>query len=176
VESTPGAGSTFWFVIPLLADTDAAAVPAPFGGHRPPPPAPGAATVGRARGTVLVVEDNPINQLVAVSLLEARGFTVDVAGNGLEALEHHGRRAYRAIFMDGHMPELDGYQATAEIRRREDDSCHTPIVALTAGATPEDRRRCLAAGMDDYLSKPVNQKQLDLVLERLVEGDAPIEA
>ncbi|MEA2685044.1 MAG: hypothetical protein QOE93_239, partial [Actinomycetota bacterium] len=65
---------------------------------------------------------------------------------------------------------IDGYDATAEIRRLEGAERHTPIIALTAGATPEDRQRCLAAGMDDYLSKPVNQKQLDLVLDRLLEG------
>jgi two-component system, sensor histidine kinase and response regulator len=119
-----------------------------------------------SRGHVLVVEDNSTNQLVAVGILEHLGYTTEVAGNGLEALAALARTAFAAVLMDCHMPEMDGYAATVEIRRDEGETRHTPIIAMTAGVIEGDRERCLAAGMDDYVSKPVNPQALDAALTR----------
>ncbi|WP_284534446.1 hybrid sensor histidine kinase/response regulator [Nocardioides sp. T2.26MG-1] len=120
------------------------------------------------RGRILVVEDGEINQLVAVGILEHLGFTADVADDGFAALAAMGRVRFDAVLMDVQMPGMDGYEATAEVRRLEGDVHHTPIIAMTASATSEDRDRCLAAGMDDYLSKPVNPGALETVLGRWV--------
>jgi CheY-like chemotaxis protein len=117
---------------------------------------------------ILVAEDNEVNQLVAIRLLEKRGFSVDVAANGRIAVEMHEHGSYDAILMDCQMPELDGYAATAEIRRREGRGRHIPIIAMTAHAMKGDRERCLRAGMDDYVRKPVGAAVLDDVLARAV--------
>ena len=109
---------------------------------------------------VLLVEDNPVNQLVARALLERVGCAVDLAGNGEEAVTCAADGEYDLIFMDCQMPVLDGYAATAAIRRREGDARRTPIVAMTANAMPGDRERCLAAGMDDYIAKPIDEARL----------------
>jgi CheY-like chemotaxis protein len=115
---------------------------------------------------VLVVEDNEINQLVAVRMLEQRGFTVDVAANGLIALDMYATTAYDAIFMDCQMPELDGYDTTRAIRRREGDGPRTPIIAMTASTLPGDNERCIAAGMDYYTGKPIRPTSLDHILSQ----------
>jgi CheY-like chemotaxis protein len=120
--------------------------------------------VAAAARRVLVAEDNVVNQLVAVRLLEKRGYQVEVAADGREAVEMHARSPYDAIFMDCQMPELDGYEATREIRRREGSERHTPIIAMTASTMPGDTDRCLAAGMDYYSGKPISQAGLDYVL------------
>ena len=120
------------------------------------------------RGRVLVVEDNEINQLVAQGILEHLGFTVDVAENGQDALEAWARTAYDAVLMDCQMPVMDGFQATGEIRRAEGPLRHTPIIAMTAGAMEGDRERCLDAGMDDYVSKPVAPADVEAALNRWV--------
>ena len=125
---------------------------------------PGERTVPAAARRVLVAEDNAVNQLVAVRLLEQRGFEVEVAANGREALEMHERSPYDAIFMDCQMPELDGYETTREIRRREGSERHTPIIAMTASTMPGDTERCLAAGMDYYSGKPISPAGLDYVI------------
>jgi PAS domain S-box-containing protein len=104
---------------------------------------------------VLLAEDNAINQRVAVLMLERLGCRVDVAGNGLEAVDLSGRLPYDLIFLDCQMPEMDGFSAARAIREREGGNSHVPIIALTANAMDADRQECLAAGMDDFLSKPV---------------------
>jgi CheY-like chemotaxis protein len=108
---------------------------------------------------ILVAEDNPINRLVAERTLERMGCVVEVAGNGLEAVQLAGKSEFDAILMDWHMPVLDGLEATSRIRAAE-RSRRTPIIALTASALEGDRQVCIDAGMDGYLSKPVQPEQL----------------
>jgi CheY-like chemotaxis protein len=117
---------------------------------------------------VLLVEDNPVNREVAMGLLELLGCHVDSAEDGRQALEVSATSAYDIIFMDCQMPIMDGFTATARIRERErqTDAARTPIIALTANAMDGDRSRCLAAGMDDYLSKPFSQDQMREMLGR----------
>ena len=122
---------------------------------------------------MLVAEDNPVNQLVIETLLRRRGFAVDVVADGLEAVQRLDPERHDAVFMDCQMPNLDGYEATARIRAGEPPGRHIPIVAMTAHAFAEDRERCLRAGMDDYLSKPIRGEDLDPVLERWLGTAAP---
>jgi CheY-like chemotaxis protein len=119
----------------------------------------------------LVVEDNSLNQLVAEGVVSKLGFEVHTVANGIEALEAMARAPYLAVLMDCHMPVMDGFTATREIRRREGSKDRTPIIAMTAGAMVEDRERCIAAGMDDYVSKPVDLAALEVVLMHWI-GDA----
>ena len=121
------------------------------------------------RGRVLVVEDNELNQLVARGMVERLGFATDVAGNGaeaLEALEALRSEEYAVVLMDCHMPVMDGFVATQKIREVERGRRRTPVVALTASALVSDRERCLGAGMDDHVSKPIDPEALATVLER----------
>jgi CheY-like chemotaxis protein len=117
---------------------------------------------------VLLAEDNPVNQKVAKRLLERMGCRVDVAGNGREVLAMLHRFSYDVVFMDVHMPEMDGLEAAQTIRKRETNGSRLPIVAMTASAMAEDQERCIAAGMDDFLSKPVHLEQLRHAVARLV--------
>jgi len=119
---------------------------------------------------LLIVEDNAINQEVARGIAAKLGYGSDVAGDGIEALDALERRSYDAVLMDCHMPEMDGFAATAEIRRREAAHSHVPIIAMTAAAMAEDREKCIAAGMDDHLSKPVKPTDLEATLTRWVGG------
>lgn len=121
---------------------------------------------------LLLAEDNPVNQKVACKMLEKLGYRVDVAGNGQEAVAAHERAPYPLIFMDCQMPEVDGFEATALIRKMEGKSARTPIIAMTANAMQGDRERCLAAGMDDYVAKPIRPKELQAVLETWLENRA----
>jgi two-component system sensor histidine kinase/response regulator len=116
---------------------------------------------------VLVVEDNLVNQKVTMLMLERRGCRVDVAANGQEAIDASARNAYACIFMDCQMPEMDGFAATVAIRQREAETgTHVPIIAMTANAMQGDRERCLDAGMDDYVSKPVKAEDLAAMLRK----------
>lgn len=120
---------------------------------------------------ILVAEDNIVNQKVAVRMLEKLGHVTEVANNGLEAVAKWRSGEFALIFMDCQMPELSGYEATEEIRKLEAGGAHTPIVALTAHAMKGDRERCLASGMDDYLSKPVNLDELGSCCNRWLVDD-----
>jgi signal transduction histidine kinase/CheY-like chemotaxis protein/HAMP domain-containing protein len=167
VDSKVGAGSTFGFTarLPVAA---AGAVPTPIG------PSLGSATlasVREARATlrILIVEDSPVNQAVASAMMERLGFQSTIAASGTDALQIAFQHQFAAILMDCHLPGMDGYQATAEIRRREADGARIPIIAMTADALPSTRQRCLDAGMDDYLSKPVSLVALDKMLSSWID-------
>jgi two-component system, sensor histidine kinase and response regulator len=121
-------------------------------------------------GRVLVAEDNEINQIAARRVLPKLGYAVDTAEDGRAAIEMSARGDYGVVMMDCQMPEVDGYQATREIRRREGSERHTPIVAMTAYTMRGDREKCIAAGMDDYIAKPLRLAELRRVLSRLLDG------
>ena len=170
-QSEPGRGSTFHFELELSAPLAAEALPV----HA------SEAFTAQASWTtpplVLVAEDNQINQIVAARTLERCGCRV-VVGDGQEALQTLETQHYDAVLMDCQMPNMDGYQATAELRRREHGARHTPVIAMTAHAMDGDRERCLQAGMDDYISKPMSSKSLRASLERWIpvadpEGSSP---
>ncbi len=185
VHAAPGEGTTLWFTTPVGLDgarpyaeekirfTPAAAVVASAptrDGEVPRKRAP--AKRGSAR--VLIADDDPVSRLVLTRQLEARGYAVDVARNGREAIELHASETYGAIFMDCQMPELNGYDATSAIRAQESGDTHTPIIAMTASARESDRDLCAISGMDDYVAKPLDQVTLDAALaRRLPAYDAP---
>ncbi len=158
VESAPGKGSTFWFELPLVE------------GHLVVPrlsPAP----VSVPRGLrVLVAEDNAVNQRLVRVLLEKLGCEVQVVGDGAAAIAAHQAQRFDVTLMDCHMPEVDGFAATAEVRRQEQAQgrARCPIIALTASVMQSDRERCDAAGMDGFLTKPINLAALAEALARSV--------
>ncbi len=160
VDSAPGRGSRFWFRVSLDRSSAEAAEAAD----------PVAPTVRFDGARVLIVEDNPVNQEVARATLESLGCRADLAADGQQAVEAVARTTYDLVLMDCQMPVLDGFAATAEIRRRErDGGAHLPIVALTANVVKGFRERCVAAGMDDYLSKPFDRARLTEIMARFLE-------
>ena len=194
VASAVGVGSTFRFEVPLGLPTDADAdvrsspspqpVPLPAVEDSPPQPprspprapdrgSPAATPSPVASGggpapsdRVLIVEDNATNQRVLAAMLEKLGYRTDVAANGREALAMLAQIAYQIVLMDCRMPVMDGFQAAAEIRRTEGAGRRTPIIAVTAHTLPEDRDRAFAAGMDDFLAKPITFESLQPALAR----------
>jgi signal transduction histidine kinase/CheY-like chemotaxis protein len=122
---------------------------------------------------LLVAEDNAVNQRVATVMLAKLGYRVDVVENGAEAVEALHRAPYAAVLMDCQMPVMDGYEATRLIRQRESADRHTPIIALTASAMASDQARCLAVGMDDYITKPIRMERLSEVLVRVLPQQHP---
>jgi CheY-like chemotaxis protein len=118
------------------------------------------------RHRLLVVEDNEINRRLSVEILERRGYVVDTARTGLEAIERVSQIGYAVVLMDCQMPELDGYDAASRIRTLQEEEPRVPIVAVTAHALGAERERCLASGMDDFLAKPFFPEQLIAVVEK----------
>jgi signal transduction histidine kinase/CheY-like chemotaxis protein/HPt (histidine-containing phosphotransfer) domain-containing protein len=187
VESEPGSGSTFWFTVRLPAAVEAANS-IQKSGPAPSDSTPGARSesikAGRSgrvdRQRILIAEDSKINQRVTLGMLGRLGYAADVVENGVDALAALDHTRYAMVLMDCQMPIMDGFEATAEIRRREQrqsahgEDVHLPIVALTANALEGDRQRCLAAGMDDFLPKPLRGEVLATVLKRWIgEPSAP---
>jgi signal transduction histidine kinase/DNA-binding response OmpR family regulator len=161
VQSEPGHGSTFWFTVAL----------APAQGEvlREGPRAE--PTVEPLR--ILVAEDNPVNQQVALGLLRRRGHRVDVVGTGRAAVDAVGARAYDVVLMDVHMPEMDGIEATREIRRLPGEKGRVPIIALSASAMREETEACMEAGMVGHLPKPIDPAALATVLARYARAAPP---
>jgi two-component system sensor histidine kinase/response regulator len=122
---------------------------------------------------VLLAEDNAVNQMLAVRLLEKHGYAVVIAVNGREAIAAFKRESLDVILMDIQMPEMDGFEATVAIREREKSTGgHIPIIAMTAHSLVGDEERCLAAGMDGYVSKPIRTHQLFSTMERFLVKEA----
>jgi CheY-like chemotaxis protein len=150
-----------------LASPVQVAVPA-VAASRAPIPAPGHGC------SILVAEDNPVNQRLVTRLLEKRGYVVVGVETGEEALRALTQAPFDLVLMDVQMPEMDGCEATGAIRAREQGTdAHLPIIALTAHAMKDDREKCLAAGMDAYLTKPIKPEELYAAIERLVTSTTP---
>jgi CheY-like chemotaxis protein len=179
VESEPGRGSRFWFQLemPLIALEDPVGSGLGSGttsngtetGTRSGFPRP------RNAGRILVAEDNPVNQKVVGKFLEHEGFDVTFVNDGRRAVEAVAARSFDLVLMDCHMPELDGYAATQEIRSKEMASggARLPIVAVTANASDTDRELCLKAGMDDFVPKPIERKNLLAAVRRHLTATVP---
>ena len=180
VESAPGAGTCFWFWLPFTEAPALAPAPAPASTavNRAPsangvpvtPPGADPDLPTLLGGKLLLVDDNVVNQKLASAMLTRLKLTFDVASNGQEAVDMSAAHAYSLVLMDMEMPVLDGVSATQAIRAREQANGTTrplPIIAMTANALQEDRDRCMAAGMDGYIAKPVNLRALETELRRV---------
>ncbi|MFO1338222.1 MAG: ATP-binding protein [Burkholderiaceae bacterium] len=175
VHSRLGEGSTFWFELSLPRSGEPAVAPAPVAASAAPAGTVDMAGTAGTAGTaadapsakVLLVEDDAVNQLVVESMLAKLGCSVEVASDGAAACAATERGRYDLILMDLHMPGMDGYEATRHIREGESlRGAYTPIVALTADALAGDRERCIEAGMDDFVTKPISTAMLAAVVER----------
>ena len=167
VESEVGKGSTFRFTVRLpLAEELPSDIDSPVA----------VSPVPCAQLRILLAEDNPANQKLATYVLQDRGHVVEIAGDGREAIRLTEQNRYDVILMDVQMPGMDGLEATAAIRKREDGSSRVPIIAMTAHAMRGDRERCLAAGMDGYLSKPIDAHEMIVMLESLAAGSPSVAA
>jgi two-component system, sensor histidine kinase len=181
VESEEGEGSTFHFTAQFgMPEHSADQQPDQSTANHSAghtfvvlPPSPPLVPAHRKGVRVLVVEDNVVNQRLIVRLLEKERIDVVVASNGLQALQELEKSTFQIVFMDVQMPEMGGFEATAAIRKREMVSGeHLPIVGLSAHAMPGDRERCLLAGMDSYLSKPVQAREIRMMLDQMIGADA----
>ncbi|HZS56129.1 MAG TPA: ATP-binding protein [Bryobacteraceae bacterium] len=164
-RSVPGTGSEFWFTVKLLASRRAV-------------PQPERTKIGnpkedKAGVCILLVEDNTINQKVAQMMIKDMGYQVEVASNGVEALNRFKTQKYDLVLMDCLMPDMDGFEATRRIRATGAIGMRTPIIAMTANAFARDRAECIAAGMTDYLSKPVRRQELEEKLDHWLLKDRP---
>jgi CheY-like chemotaxis protein len=161
-ESTRGVGSTFWFRIPR--------VPALGPGSSSWTPAPDAAATARRLDRqsrrILVVDDRAANRSVAVALLGEIGYAAEAVESGEEALSLLARRAFDAVLLDSEMPGLDGPETCRRLRAQEGDGRRLPVIAVSAHTRPEEREACLAAGMDDYMTKPFQVSDLAVLLDR----------
>jgi len=160
VDSAEGKGSAFWFTAKFQCAEEAANIAAE--------PATGNKTL-QLNARVLLVEDNPINQMVAQKMLEKIGLKATLADTGVEALKLLNEQSFDLVLMDCQMPEMDGFDATREIRKLDIKALNQqaiPVVAMTANVMSGDRERCLEVGMDDYIGKPVQREQLASVLEK----------
>ena len=170
VHSAPGLGSRFWLSVPVRRVTDSAGLASR--GISAEQANAAQDTLERFKGTrILLAEDNPVNQEVAVALLSSAGLVIDVAGNGRQALDMASEQDYALILMDVQMPVMDGLDATRAIRLTE-RSRDVPILAMTANAFAEERERCLGAGMNDHVAKPVVAEQLFSTVSRWLERQA----
>lgn len=174
-EPAPGGGSHFWFTAEVAAVAEGEAGPPAAGAARVVPPTVRLQALkdwARERGgRVLVVDDSATNRMVTAALLSKAGFRVDLAAGGVEAVHHLAQAAEppEVVLMDIAMPDMDGFAATAAIRALPGARARVPVIAMTALAFPEDRDRCLAAGLDDYLPKPVQKVDLLGVLARWMD-------
>lgn len=175
VESAKGCGSTFWFTIPL--ELPFPALPKAPGDTAPAPIAPVSvpSTVPTEEPVILIAEDDPGSRKLALLQLESLGYRADAVSTGLDALAVTATKSYSLILMDIHMPDMDGFAATAAIRDQErtasadpENPQRRPIIAMTAAAMPGDREACIAAGMDDYLAKPTDLEHLRRIVERWI--------
>ncbi|UBM23817.1 response regulator [Pseudomonas sp. p1(2021b)] len=158
-ESREGLGSTFTLEIPLPLASPSAALPSTSTERQTP----------LQGGRILLVEDNPVNQSVIDAMLRSLGFDVSIASDGAQAVDQVAQQSFAAVLMDCRLPVVDGYEATRRIRLLP-DTAQLPIIALTANALQGDRERCLAAGMNDYLSKPFKRTELQQVLQHWLSG------